>query len=99
MIQSPMGGLKNMVHINNNKQRITHRLKIVKGHLQKVINMAEKGEYCIDVLHQSLAVQKALKQIDMILMEDHLKTCAVDQIKNGEEQKMVKELVGIYKFK
>lgn len=88
-----------MVHINNNKQRIVHRLKIVNGHLQKVIKMAENGDYCIDVLHQSLAVQKALKQIDMLLMEDHLQTCAVDQVKNGEEHKMVKELVGIYKFK
>ena len=88
-----------MVHIKNNKQRIVHRLKIVNGHLLKVIKMAENSDYCIDVLHQSLAVQKALKQIDMLLMEDHLQHCAVDQVKNGEEHKMVKELVGIYKFK
>lgn len=88
-----------MVNIKNNKQRIVHRLKIINGHLQKVIKMTENGHYCIDVLHQSLAVQKALKQVDMIIMEDHLKTCAVDQIKKGKENAMVKDLIGIYKFK
>ena len=88
-----------MVHIKNNKQRILHRIKIVKGHLQKVHEMIEENEYCINVLHHSLAVQKALKQIDMLMMEDHLKTCAIHQIKEGKEDKTVQELIGIYKFK
>ncbi len=88
-----------MVTIKSNKDRIVHRLKIANGHLHKVIQMVESDQYCIDVLHHSLAVQKALKQIDMLMMEDHLKTCAVDQVKNGEEHQMVKDLIGIYKFK
>ncbi len=88
-----------MVKIKSNKDRIVHRLKIVSGHLQKVIQMVESDKYCIEVLHHSLAVQKAMKQIDMLMMEEHLETCAVDQVKNGQEKKMVKELVGIYKFK
>lgn len=88
-----------MVKIKTHKDRISHRLKIVNGHLRKVIEMVANDEYCIDVLHQSLAVQKALKNVDMLIMEEHLKTCAIDQVKNGQEQKMVKELVDIYKFK
>lgn len=88
-----------MVTIKTNKDRIVHRLKIASGHLHKVIQMVESEKYCIDILHQSLAIQKALKQIDMLIMEDHLKTCAVDQAKNGEENKMVSDLLGIYKFK
>jgi DNA-binding FrmR family transcriptional regulator len=88
-----------MVTIKNNKQRILHRLKISAGQLKKVIDMVEKEEYCIDVLHNSLAIQKALKQIDILIMEDHLKTCAVDQIQKGKEEQMVKDLIGIYKYK
>ena len=88
-----------MVKIQNNKDRVLHRLKIVNGHIQKVIKMVENDEYCIDILHQSLALQKALKQIDMVIMEEHLKTCAVHQAKEGQENDMVKELLGIYKFK
>ena len=74
-------------------------MKIVKGHLQKVKKRIEEKKYCIDVPHHSLAVQKALKQIDMLMMEDHLKTCAIHQIKEGKEDKTVQELIGIYKFK
>jgi DNA-binding FrmR family transcriptional regulator len=74
-------------------------MKIAHGHLNKVIKMLENDEYCINILHNSLAVQKALKSIDMIIMEDHLKTCAVDQIKEGKETQMVKDLIGIYKYK
>ncbi|MDO8577181.1 MAG: metal-sensing transcriptional repressor [Candidatus Daviesbacteria bacterium] len=35
------------------EERILHRLKIAKGHLQKIIQMVESGQYCIDVIHQS----------------------------------------------
>lgn len=88
-----------MVKINSHKDRVIHRLKIASGHLQKIISMVDSETYCIDILHQSLAVQKALKQVDMLMMEEHLKTCAVEQVKNNEEDKMVEELIDIYKYK
>ncbi len=74
-------------------------MKIIQGHLKKVMNMIEQDDYCIDIVHQSLALQKALKQIDMLIMEDHLRTCAVDQIKDGKELKTIEELISIYKYK
>ena len=40
------------------QERILHRLKISKGHLEKVIKMIEDDEYCIDVLHQMNAVER-----------------------------------------
>lgn len=88
-----------MVKLRDEKHRILHRLKIVRGHLERIIEMVETDTYCMDVLHQSLAVQKALKQIDAVIIEDHLKTCAVDQIKNGKEDKTIKELTEIYGYK
>jgi DNA-binding FrmR family transcriptional regulator len=39
------------------QERILHRLKIAKGHLEKVTNMIEEDVYCIDVLHQLQAVE------------------------------------------
>lgn len=94
-----ISNLHTMVHIKTNKQRILHRMKIAHGHLKKVIEMLEKDEYCIDILHNSLAVQKALKSTDMLIMEDHLKTCAVDQIRKGDESQVVRDLISIYKYK
>ncbi|MBP7967371.1 metal-sensing transcriptional repressor [Candidatus Woesebacteria bacterium] len=88
-----------MVTIKNNKERLLHRMKIIQGHLKKVMTMIDEDAYCIDIVHQSLALQKALKQIDMLIMEEHLKTCAVEQIRDGQEEKTIEELISIYKYK
>jgi DNA-binding FrmR family transcriptional regulator len=78
------------------QNRVIHRLKIAQGHLKKVIDMAEKEEYCIDIVHQSQAVQKALREIDNLMMENHLKTCVRDAIENGKSQKAVREVMSVF---
>ena len=85
--------------MKKDKKDILNRLSYLEGHCRAIKQMIEDDKYCIDILNQSLAVQKALKQIDMLMMEDHLKTCAIHQIKEGQEDKTVQELIGIYKFK
>ena len=77
------------------KDRILHRLKISRGHLDKVIEMMEKGAYCIDVLHQSQAVQKALSETDHLILENHLNTCVVDAIKEGKTNKVISEIMAV----
>lgn len=81
----------------NTQERILHRLKIAKGHLNKVIDMVEGGEYCIDVIHQSQAVQRALQEADSLVLENHLKTCAVEHIKKGEADTSIKEIMNVFK--
>ena len=79
------------------KERIEHRYKISLGHLKKVIDMVENGAYCIDVILQSQAVQKALRATDEVLLENHLKTCVTGQIKRGEADKAIQEIVTVLK--
>ncbi len=79
------------------KERILHRFKISLGHLKKVIQMVEEGTYCVDVIHQSKAVQKAMKETDLVILENHLKTCAARAIRAGKEEKAIAEIMGIIK--
>ncbi len=81
------------------QERILHRLKITKGHLQKVMQMIENGDYCIDILHQSQAIQKALKEVDNLVLENHLLTCTSDAIKNGKSEKAIQEIMNIMRKK
>ncbi len=83
----------------NTEERILHRLKIARGHLDKVIKMTENDEYCIDILTQSLAVQGALKETDALLLENHLNTCVVDDIKNGKTKSSIDEIVKVFRKK
>ena len=86
-----------MFRPKDTQERILHRLKIAKGHLQKVISMVETGQYCIDVIHQSQAVQRALQEADSLVLENHLKGCVVDSIKKGEVNETVKEIMEVMK--
>ncbi len=79
------------------QERILHRLKIVQGHLKKVIHMVEADQYCIDVLHQSQAIQKALKETDNLMLENHLKKCAADAIREGRQDKAISEVIEVFR--
>lgn len=88
-----------MKHNPDHKKKSLHRIRIIQGHLKAIEQMIEDDEYCVDIVHQSMAVQKALKKLDMVIVQDHLQTCVVDQIKEGEEVKTVAELLKLYEMK
>ena len=79
-----------------NRVSLSHKLKIISGQVSGLIKMIEEDKYCVDLLTQSLAIQNALKSIDKTILENHLKSCVVDQIRNGEEARSTKELLSIY---
>lgn len=81
------------------KKKILHRVKIIKGHLTAVEKMIQDDQYCIDIVHQSQAIQKALKNLDMKVIEDHIKHCVVKQAKGGNTQKITDDLLKIYQYK
>ncbi len=86
-----------MYRPKDTQERILHRLKIAQGHLKKVLKMVEGGEYCIDVIHQSKAVQRALQEADALTLENHLKTCASDAIKNGRQKEAITEIMNVFR--
>ncbi len=81
------------------KKTILHRLKIARGHLNRVISMVDKDEYCIDVINQSIAVQAALKSTDEVIMKNHLKTCVAEEIKKGNTSEVIAEVMEIIEKK
>jgi DNA-binding FrmR family transcriptional regulator len=85
--------MKDMTH----HQRVVHRLKIAKGHLETVLKMAEDGKYCIDVINQSRAVQSALKETDYLLLENHLQTCVVNLVNKGKVKQSVEEIMTLFR--
>ncbi len=79
--------------------KATRRYRIAKGHLERVIKMLESGSYCLDVVHQSIAVQAALKNADQVVLENHLQTCVADSIRNGNDKEAIKEIMAVLKKK
>lgn len=80
-------------------ERITHRLKIARGHLDKVINMMDDDEYCIDIMHQMQAVESGLKETGNLLLENHLKSCVADAISKGKTDETIAEVMEVFRRK
>lgn len=79
------------------KQQVLKRLAITGGHLARVKKMVDEGEYCPDVIHQSQAVQAALKKVDEIILHGHLHTCVLGDIHGSKKEKLTEEIVGLFK--
>lgn len=86
-----------MFHTKTKKDNVLHRLKIIRGHLEKVIQLVENDAYCIDTIAQSRAVQSALQKVDELLLEDHLSHCVVEHVKEGRSQQAVEEVMKVFR--
>ncbi|MFA6136331.1 MAG: metal-sensitive transcriptional regulator [Candidatus Paceibacterota bacterium] len=82
-----------------NKSRLIQRLKIIEGQVRGLQEMVEKGVYCIDIITQTSAVKQGLSNVEDILVESHLNSCIINQIKSGQTDKAQKEILKVYKLK
>ncbi len=73
------------------------RLKIIAGQVQALERQIEEDRYCMDVLDLSMSVQRALRSLDGLVIEGHLRTHVIEQVTGGETEKAVSELLRLYK--
>lgn len=59
--------------------------------------MVDQNEYCIDVITQTQAVKEALSSFEDVMLENHLSTHVVDQMKSGKHSRAIGEILSIYK--
>jgi len=80
--------------IDDIKKRALHRARILQGQLRGIEKMIENDEYCVDIITQSLAVQKSLRSLNKLLVENHLRTHVSDMFEAGgdEREKAMAEL-------
>ena len=62
------------------------RLNRIEGQVRGVKKMVEEERYCIDILTQVSAVQAALNSFNKVLLSNHIKSCVVEDIRNGQEE-------------
>lgn len=78
------------------KKDVAARLRSIAGHLKAVERMVEEDTYCVDVMKQTMAIEKALERVDAMILGSHLETCVADAFREGRSEKTVKELAEIF---
>ncbi len=82
----------------NQKKLLLNRLKRIEGQVRGLQNMVENDLYCVDILVQAQAVKKALESFMRIMLNDHIKTCVAQGIREGRDE-VVEELTNtLYKL-
>ena len=60
---------------------LINRLSRIEGQIRGIKGMVEKDAYCIDILNQVSAAQSALNSFTKVLLDNHIKSCVVRDIK------------------
>lgn len=80
------------------KQKLIKRLRIIEGQVRGLQNMLHEESYCVDLLVQAMAVKKAISSFEDAVLENHLNTHVVEQIKSGQHAKATAEVMKVYKL-
>ena len=82
--------------LEGTKVDVLKRLNFIDGHLAGIRRMVEADKYCVDVLKQTMAIEKALDRVDAMILGSHLETCVADAFRAGRAEKTVQELAEIF---
>jgi DNA-binding FrmR family transcriptional regulator len=74
------------------------RLASIEGHIRGVRKMVQEGTYCVDVIKQTFAVERALKRFESELLRSHLTTCVPSGFTEGRSDDMVRELGDLFEL-
>ena len=72
------------------KAAILKRLGRIEGQVRGVGRMVEEDRYCIDVLDQVAAITRALQQVSIGLVHEHLSHCVVEAVNAGGPEAQAK---------
>ncbi len=87
--------------IKDIKKRALHRSRILEGQFKALEKAIDGEEYCVDVLIQSLSIQKSLRSLDKLILENHMKTHVKEGMSTasaGDKDKLIEELLQLYEL-
>ncbi len=82
------------------KKRALHRSRILAGQMRGLEKMIESEDYCMDIITQSLAIQKSLRSLNKLIVENHLRTHVSDMFATGgdSQEHAITELLKVYEL-
>lgn len=87
---------KKRIRTEAEKKKIENHLNRIIGQMQGVKKMIADDRYCGDILIQLSAVAKSVKSLATNILDDHLHSCIVNSIKQGDES-AVDEIMELFK--
>lgn len=80
---------------HDDKARVLARLRRIEGQVRGLQRMVEEDTYCIDVLTQVTAANRALQQVALLLLDEHVRHCVADDVRRGSEDRIDEAMAAI----
>ena len=78
------------------KRDLDKRINRAVGQLNGIKSMIDEDRYCGDVLTQLAAAESAIRSVRRLVLQDHLETCVVERVQQGDTE-VVDELMTLLK--
>ncbi|PRS26216.1 cytosolic protein [Bacillus sp. RJGP41] len=79
-------------HDHKHRKSVINRLARIEGHVRSVKQMATDDRDCPELLLQIAAIRKALDNTAKLILSDHLETCLVNAVHQGNEDEVIKDI-------
>jgi DNA-binding FrmR family transcriptional regulator len=78
-----------------------NRLRRIEGQVRGLQRMVDEDAYCIDILTQVAAVQTALEQVAVNVLDAHVRGCVADAVVadgDGADEKLDELMAAVRRF-
>lgn len=78
------------------RSELDTRLASIEGHIKGIRRMVQDDTYCVNVLKQTFAVERALQKFEAEMLRVHLASCVPAGFKQGRNEAMIEELSELF---
>lgn len=89
-----MGG-RQMTGYAEHREDLLLRLRKMEGQVRGLQRMIEQDRYCLDIVTQISALTAAAREVEVLVLEDHLRSCVRDAVEEGSGESAIREMTTV----
>lgn len=78
------------------KKPLLVRMNRLIGQMNGVYRMIEENRYCDDILIQLSAIDKSIKSLANVLLDQHMHSCLIEDIQKGKNES-IDEIIDLFR--
>lgn len=90
--------MKKTQRAEDDRKKLMNRLSRIEGQIRGIKKMLENDAYCNDILIQSAAVSAAVNAFNRELLSNHIHSCVVRDIREGNDEVVDELMVTLQKL-
>ncbi len=82
-------------HYGEDREVLLGRLRRMEGQVRGLQQMIAADRYCLDVVQQITALTAAAREVELIVLEDHLRGVVAEAVTADDHEAAIREMVEV----